>query len=233
MDHQDAARLLSVEKYLLNELPPDLRDEFEEHLFDCQECAADLRATAAFLDAAKLELKAMPLAVATPEKFAPRAAKKSRLSFLWAPAFVLPALAACLLVIAYQNVVVYPRFAGEVAQLKTPEVLQTLSLAGGNSRGGDVPSSTVRGTQPLLLSLDIPTQDRFPNYTCLLYSPSGKLAWSIEVSAQQAKDTIAIRIPAVNGEEGSYTLLVRGNPGPGSGTSVDLARYHFTVNLQN
>jgi len=47
MDHQEALRRSAVEKYLLNEMPQPERDEFEEHFFGCQECAADLRATAA------------------------------------------------------------------------------------------------------------------------------------------------------------------------------------------
>ena len=58
MDHQEATQLMAVEKYVLNELPPQLRDDFEEHYFDCQECAKDIRAATAFLDAAKIELKA-------------------------------------------------------------------------------------------------------------------------------------------------------------------------------
>ena len=53
MDHHQATQLTAVEKYLLDELTPELRDEFEEHFFDCQECATDLRATAGFIDAAK------------------------------------------------------------------------------------------------------------------------------------------------------------------------------------
>ena len=57
MEHHEAKRLMAVEKYLLDELPPQVRDEFEEHYFDCDECTTDLRATAAFLDAAKREFK--------------------------------------------------------------------------------------------------------------------------------------------------------------------------------
>ena len=61
MDHHQATQLTAVEKYLLDELPPELRDEFEEHFFDCQDCATDLRATAGFIDAAKREFKVNPV----------------------------------------------------------------------------------------------------------------------------------------------------------------------------
>jgi hypothetical protein len=89
MNHEEAARLSLVEKYLLEELPPDLRDQFEEHYFDCQECAADLRATAVFLDTAKDELKNFPA-----ERPAAAPIKKPWFSWVWRPAFVVPALAA-------------------------------------------------------------------------------------------------------------------------------------------
>ena len=36
---------MAVEKYLLQELAGEERDQFEEHFFDCQECATDLGAT--------------------------------------------------------------------------------------------------------------------------------------------------------------------------------------------
>jgi hypothetical protein len=229
MNHNEATRLMAVEKYLLNEMPPELRDEFEEHFFDCPECMAELRATEAFLTAAKDEMKELRVA-----KPASAPSKKSRFEFLWRPAFALPAFALLLLVITYQNLVVYPHLSSEMAQLRTPQILPSLSLAGGNSRGGETPSIAVRSSQPFALSFDIPTQDRFSNYTCLLYSPSGSIAFQIQVSAQQAKDTISISIPAGQRESGTYTLNVRGNVGGSeAGAASDLAHYRFAVKEQD
>jgi hypothetical protein len=227
MDHRQATEVTAVEKYLLEELTPEVRDDFEEHFFDCQECATDLRATAAFMDAAKKEFKANPV-----PKPGGAAKKKSFLAPFWPSALVWSALAASLLVIAYQNMVVYPRFRTEIAELKAPEILPSISLVGGNSRGGQTPSVTAGGSQPFLLSLDIPTQDRFSSYTCLLYSPSGTLVWRVEVSAQAARDTVSIRVPSVERLPGEYTLAVQGNVN-GGGTPGDLARYRFEVNSRN
>jgi len=50
MDHNEAVRLQAAEKYVLGELPPPLRDEFEEHYFECEECAQEVKAAAEFLD---------------------------------------------------------------------------------------------------------------------------------------------------------------------------------------
>ncbi|MES2221852.1 MAG: hypothetical protein V4587_12915, partial [Acidobacteriota bacterium] len=86
---------------------------------------------------------------------------------------------------------------------------------------------------PFLLVMDIPTQERFSTYTCSLYSPSGKLAWQFQVSAQQAKDTISITIPAEDRLEGKYSLHVQGNTGSDNPVApIDLARYSFILKSQ-
>jgi Putative zinc-finger len=229
MDHNHATQHLTVEQYLLDELPSEARDQFEEHFFDCQECATDLRATAAFMAAAKREFAANP--VPKPKAAGADIKGKSFFASLWPSALVWSALAASLLVVAYQNLVVYPRFQTEIAALKAPEILPSISLVGGNSRGGSVPSATVEGSRPFLLSVDIPTQDRFSSYSCLLYSPSGMLLWRVEVPAQSARDTVSIRVPTAARPSGNYTLTVQGNIDPG-GTPIDLAHYHFALNGQ-
>jgi hypothetical protein len=227
MDHQEALRRSAVEKYLLNEMPQPERDEFEEHFFGCQECAADLRTTAAFLDGVKKELQR-----SRQPKPAQKALRKPWFDFLWRPAFAAPAFVFLLLVVAYQNVVILPRFAGERAQLKNPEILTALSLVGGNSRGGPAPSVAVAAGQPLLISLDIPTAERFSSYACVLVAPSGAVVWRLPVSPTQAKDTVAIRVPSGLLGRGEYRLIVQGHANPG-GESADLASYRFTLNGSN
>jgi hypothetical protein len=216
---------MAVEKYLFEELTPQQRDEFEEHFFDCAECTTDLQATAAFMDAAKQEFKVNPV-----PKPGNAAKGKSFSAPFWPTALVWSALAAALLLVAYQNLVVFPHFKTQIAELRAPEILPVISLVGGNSRGGETPTATAAATHPFLLSLDIPTQDRFTSYTCLLYSPSGTLAWRVEVSPQAARDTVSIRVPSTDKLPGEYTLAVQGNSG---GAAVDLAHYKFALVAQN
>ena len=228
MDHQQATQVMAVEKYLLQELPPEVRDQFEEHFFGCQECAADLRTTAAMLDGAKREFKRGLVARPTAT-----VGKKPRFAFLWRPAFVSPALALLLLIIVYQNAVVYPRFAGEIAQSRNPEILASVSLIGGNSRGAAIPSVTVAKAQPILLSVDIPMAERFSSYSCVLVAPSGAIVWRVPVSAEQAQDTVSIRVPAGAWERGDYALIVQGHTNPERAEPVALARYRFTLHSSN
>lgn len=227
MTHQDATQGMVAEKYVLNELTPELRAEFEEHYFECAECAMDLRATTAFLDAAKTEFTAAPSTNRL------TIVRKEGGPWLWRPFFVIPALAVSLFFIVYQNTVVVPRLHQQIARLHVPEVVPALPLVGGNSRGGQIPSIAVPAGHPFLLLLDIPTQDRFSSYVCSLYSPTGKLAWQLKVSAQEAQETVSITVPAADRTDGKYLLRVQGNPRPSKPeTAVDVARYRFLLKIQ-
>jgi hypothetical protein len=222
MDHHEALRREAAEKYLLGELAPQERDEFEVHFFDCPQCADELKTTAAFLDEAKRELQRSPAV-----KPAPRLRKPSRFEFLWRPALFAPAFALLLSVIVYQNVRVFPRVAGERPRLDRPEVLSAVSLIGANSRGGVNPSVAVGKDQPILLTLDIPAAEQYTSYTCTLIAPSGATVWRVPVSASEAKDTVSIRIPGADLKPGDYTLSVQANPVRGE--PADIARYRFTL----
>jgi anti-sigma factor RsiW len=219
MDHQEAVRCEAVEKYLLDELTPAERAEFEQHFFDCHECALDLRAAAAFLDAAKKELAQERAA-----RPAPDPPKASWFAFLWRPAFVAPAFALLLGIVVYQSAVVYPRLTGEIAHLRRPEILSPVSLIDGNSRGGALSSVTVSKDHSVLLSVDIPTVGGLSSYSCVLMAPSGSVVWRLPVSAERAKDTVSIRIPAGDWQRGVYTLVIQGS------AASELARYRFSLN---
>ena len=152
--------------------------------------------------------------------------------FFLRPAWVVPALAALLLVIAYQNIVVFPGLKHEVASLSQPEILPSLALVNGNSRGDEVPTFSVQVSRAFLLSVDIPSSEGFSGYLCTLYSPTGAVLWRGEVSPEQARDSVSIRILPRPEMSGLNLLLVQGVPGPQK-TPVDLARYRFKLQIQN
>jgi len=233
VNHQEALQRLAVEKYLLKEMPDPERDEFEEHFFGCPECAEDLRTTAAFLDGAKQALRRSPApSLKSAPGRPPRTFKKTWFEFLWRPAFAAPAFALLLGVMVYQNVAIFPRFAGDTSQAGKPEILTSLSLIGGNGRGGAGSSATLGEGQPLLISLDIPTAERFSSYACILVASSGAVVWRLPVSPTQAKDTVAIRVPSGLLARGEYRLIVQGHANS-QGPSADLANYRFTLNSPN
>src|SRR5260370_17637710 len=91
MDHSEALRLQAAEKYVLGELSPALRDEYEEHYFDCQERAVDLKATVAFVDAGRATFRSW-----RHESFEPQGASVFSSWFRWLiPSILVPTIAAC------------------------------------------------------------------------------------------------------------------------------------------
>ena len=229
MNHRDALQEMAVERYLLGELRGASLDSFEEHLFECSECAADVKAGATFVDAARTELSASRRAVA------PRWTSWFTSPWFTSPWVLAPALAACLLVVAFQIFVVQPHMRLEVARAQTPAVLNSLVLANAGPRGGSIPEIVAPARGDFAVSLDVPATGSFSSYRCSLYTPDGSLAWQTAVSPEQARDALLIRMPTDKVREGMNVFLIQGVPAGGgsSGTLEDLARYRFRVKIQN
>src|SRR3954447_2733763 len=98
MNHEQAIQEMATERYLLDELTPELRDAFEEHMFECQDCALDVRAGNVFMSEAKVQLPQMAAESGAREsvRIVPARAKKPWWSFVTAPAFAAPVFAALL-----------------------------------------------------------------------------------------------------------------------------------------
>src|SRR5437868_7162837 len=105
MDHNEAVRLKTTERYLMQELDPEQLEQFEEHFFDCPECALDVRATAKFLQQSKHVLSEPENA---PSRVPASPSRKPWLAW-FRPAFTVPALAALLAIIGYQTFITVPR----------------------------------------------------------------------------------------------------------------------------
>jgi hypothetical protein len=230
MDHSESIRLMAAEKYLLGELAPELREQFEEHFFDCQECALDVRAGAAFVEHSKVVLSE-PVAV-SPIRV-PVAVPARAAWFAWLrPALAVPVLAALLVVIGYQNLVTYPHLKGEVAVVNRPQILASASLISANTRGAGKTVVTARQGEPFLLFVDVPAEARFSSYVAELDGPAGNSEWSLTIPAETTKDTVPIRVPADHRGAGVYTLVVRGVDSS-NGKGVEVGRYPFELQIRN
>ena len=225
MTHEDALQEMAVERYLLGELSGTSLESFEEHLFECSDCAADLKTGMAFIDAARIELR-------TPARVAkPQVERSSRWTSWFASPWVLgPALAACLLILGFQTFVLQPRLKLEVARAQAPAVLNPLVLANAGARGDSVPEIVAPEHGSFVISLDVPTTGGFSSYRGSLYTPDGSLVWQTTISPEQARDALLIRMPTDTTKEGLNTFLIQGLSA--SGTLEDLARYRFSVKIQ-
>src|SRR6266550_9342195 len=136
MNHQEALQEMAVERYLLGELSGASLDSFEEHLFECSECAKEVKIGGTFIDGVRTEVS-VPRRVA-----APRVESARRwTSWFTSPWVLAPALAACLVILAFQTFVLQPRMKLEVAQAQDqdPAVLNPLILANAGPRGDSIP----------------------------------------------------------------------------------------------
>ena len=224
MDHDEAVRTKVTERYVLNELDPDLRDQFEEHLFDCQDCALDVRAAAMFVEQTKAVLSERP------EKATVRVpVPVSKISgwFAWfRPAFVVPVMALLLAVVGYQNLVTVRRL--EQAA-NTPHVVPWASV-NVSTRGATPTAVSAAPGEGFNLLVRIPPESRYTSYKLDLYSPLGRLEWSRTIPAASAEETRSIYVPGSNRTEGVYALAVHGITAIGE--SSDLGRYPVELQIQ-
>ena len=229
MNHQEALQEMAVERYLLGELSGASLDNFEEHLFECSECAMEVKIGGTFIDSVRTEVS-VPRRVAAPRVESAR----SWTSWFTSPWFLAPALAACLLILAFQTFVLQPRMKLEIAQAQAPAVLNPLILANAGPRGDSIPEIVAPEHGSFVVSLDVPTTGGFSSYRCSLIAPDGSLLWQTTVSPEQARDALLITMPTDKTKEGLNSFLIQGlqaNAGV-NGTLIDLARYKFRVTIQ-
>ena len=241
IDHGEARQQMLAERYLLNELPQEMRDAFEEHFFDCPECAFDIRAGAAFVNEAKAQLPGLTVA-ASPQGsgFASGLADKKRngrfslsawLKPLFAsPAFAGPVFAALLLVVGYQNVVTFPALR---TASREPRVVHSAALHI-DSRTGERAVVEADRKDGVALVVDLPQRQTYASYTVDLYDPQGKLAWTRKISATEveAEDgTLTLVIPGAGLAQGSYSLAVSGSDS--TGQSKQVVRRGFDIHFNN
>ena len=177
MDHTEAVQEMTAERYLLEELTPDARDAFEEHMFDCPKCALDVRSGAAFIAEAKVQLPAIAMEEAAPKQGSWQAGKPTRLSRWWRPVFAVPAFAALLSVVVYQNLVTMPALH---TAADSPHVVPVAPLYGAVRSGSRAIIKADRA-QGVALPVDLSTdsdQGKFVSYSFELDDSQGKAAWT-------------------------------------------------------
>lgn len=225
MTHIEAVELKAVERYLLDELTLEDREAFEEHFFDCRECAFDLRAAAAFIDEAKVQLPAfVPAKPAADLKPA-----KNRDWFAWLrPAFAMPAFALLLGVIAYQNISIIP---GLRSAAEAPRILSWQSIhLGARSAPAPVEADRSHGVD---LMVDLPQQSTYSAWSFEIYNAQGASVWKSPITTpdETGNGTASLYLPAERFTAGTYSLAIRGvQP---SGQTTEIRRSDFEIHFTN
>jgi len=195
-----------TERYFLNELDPSARDEFEEHYFNCPECAVNVYAAALLVE--EIESGAIPDPRPNPVLAPPIPTPPGWLAWL-RPTFVVPVMAMLLAVVGYQGLA--------IRELRRPDVtpFATVNLNTYGSSDSVIPVHPGHGVSFILRI----SEDGYTQYTADLYSPAEKLEGSVTIPASstqdQYKDQYLVEMRGVKRETGVYTVKVRGETSGG------------------
>jgi anti-sigma factor RsiW len=197
MTHADAVRTLAVERYLLDEMPEIERFGFEDHFFDCAECADDVRAGSTMRKAVKAGL--LPRA-GRPATISPAIAKRR-----WTPSVVLPWAAAAMLALAvgYQSLAPARDGRLQISTL-TPVTIRP------DSRGAVPTVSIVGDAEAVTLALDVDAPAG-SDLTYVLRSSSGTRITDGRITAPPAGTPLLLLVPVWTLTPNTqYSLAVQG-----------------------
>jgi hypothetical protein len=232
MNHSEAVEQMAAERYLLNELAPETRDAFEEHAFDCAECALDLRAGAVFVEEAKGQLATIGAA----HRQSKEGKSSSRWSFSfswWRPAFAVPAFAALLIVVGYQNFVTFPALRHSASEPNLVPVVPLRPASRGVTSGTTLTVDRARG---IALPIDLATEPGMAtaaSYSFSLRDAKGKVVWSSTLATPEAEgeQRFSLTIPGRALKNGSYSLVITSVSAQGVSTPFD--QYNFDIVVTN
>jgi hypothetical protein len=202
MNHEDAAKSMTAERYTLGELEPSERDAFEEHFFECSACADDVRDEARFATGVRTAgARVIP--------------HTGRFNW-WAVAASV--LAAGL---GYQTLVVIPQMATRrITPVESARVLAAQPLAA-ESRGSGETVVIARADEPVHLELPFVADTPGPHRGEIRDARGHQVGQSFAVP--ETMDTVPLFVPSGILRSGKYTLVIRGASGH------EVTTYRFEV----
>ncbi|HMD42398.1 MAG TPA: zf-HC2 domain-containing protein [Candidatus Acidoferrum sp.] len=224
MEHAEAKSMHAAEMYVLGELRGDLREQFEEHYFDCPECALDVRAAAAFIGASKeifqQELAAMPVI---------RERNKTRRWRGWLkPLVAIPAMAALVMTMVYEGRNLKRHVSDAPVAIEQNLVASAeFALRGGDRIENETTIVRVREGEAYGLHFDFTPSKTFDTYWGELQDQGGRVLMQVAVPSERINKEVKFVVPAGKLPSGNYVLWIYGQ----APAKAAVAKYSFTVEL--
>lgn len=225
MDHSEVVRLQAAEKYVLGELPAELRDEFEEHYFDCTECANDVKHLMAFVAAGRMVLKEQPKVRQAPPARAPE--KAGWIAWL-RPMIAVPAMAALAAIVIFQNTVTIPMLKQRGAAEQAGVFSSSYHLQG-MTRGEGGSTVMIRGTESFALDFDFTPAIAYRGYSGKLVDSKGDTVLSFAVGGEMTNREMHVVVPAGKVQPGNYALVFSGEPDGNRSPAPEVQRIPFVI----
>jgi len=229
MNHHEAIQLQAAVKYVLGELSQNQREEYEEHYFECAECAIDLKALATFTDSTREVWRQEKTTNPLVSDSVPALGGWLR---WFQPITAIPAFAALLLIIAYQNTVTIPQARNTSSRTVAEIYGQSFLLHPSDTRRGnegivnEAPFE-VRPNEGFLLQLDFMPSSSFPAYLCQLQDASGRVLQQLTVPADKARKELHLPVPAgLISRPGQYSVVFLGID-PVTGKAVNESKLQY------
>lgn len=225
MHHAEAMKTFAAERYVLGELTEQQALAYEEHFFDCRECAEEVKAATALADDGRETFRTQP-AVSVPQFRPPR---RRRLALFWP--LPMGAAAAILLVAgagAYQAVVVVPALRHQVAQSDALQAAPQFFLS--ISRSEPQVLTLAPGQRKMGLTLSRSSERSSPFYRCQVLDSAGRVVESAIMPGPQGGDELQLLLPTSRLRSGSYRIELAALAAPGDPlVERDVVSYQFEL----
>jgi hypothetical protein len=208
MEHDEAVRAQAAERYVAHELSPAERDSFEEHFFDCQECADDVRFEITFAANARAVFREQrtehrpapePRGAGSPGSWVAWLRPRPALAFSFAANFALAAGLGYVLLTGTHELVV-------------PQFTQPY-YAPGPTHGAEDVHAMLPGESFYQVRFLAPGAAN-QSYSYEVLDAAGKRESSGSLKAPASEDTnLYLQLPVRRLPAGVHTLVVRGGEG--------------------
>ncbi len=219
----------AAEKYVLGEMKGELRESFEEHYFDCAECALDVKAAATFIAASKDIFQEAPVT-------APAATDEKRSGAAWGwrgwlkPLIAVPALGVLVVMLAYEG---HHLKSGVKEQLGAEQNLVAsaeFGLRGGDRVANENTLVRVHAGETFGLHFDFTPTQTLEKYSGEVQDSTGRALMEVEISAERVNKEVKFVVPAGRLGTGQYALVVYGSGGAAAG-KISVANLPFSVEI--
>lgn len=214
MEHSESLETNAAERYLLEEMSAGERDAFEEHYFDCSECAGDVKDGARMMAAGR-EILREPAA----KKVVEMRPKRSFTGWI-------PQVAAAGIIGGVLGW--YGAVSTAVPKVATIEPAAHYDLLMEKERAAVAEGPTsVRTGKTAILTFSIPTKKKeaesAASYVVSIRNAAGESVYAEAVSLDQAADPISLVARPLPG--GSYQVVIEGVRKDGQRFSIDTSGF--------
>jgi hypothetical protein len=216
MDHEEAIKNFTVERYLLGELTESDRDAYEEHLFSCPVCFEQVKAGTEFVGQVRQ-------IGAEESRSAARPGLMGVMSGLRQP---VAAVALTLLFCAIGLNVYQGRM---ITASHRVQVAPAFILSDGAKAEG-IKEVTVPKNTRFNLNFQLLKRGPYTRYEGQVVTESGKINHSFQVSVEQASEIINLLLDSGTMGEGIHQIVIQGVSADGK--MSELTRYTFNFRLQ-